>query len=135
MAYTAPTTTDFKLRFPQFGEISDARVNMALSEASLFVSTAWAEPDYAPGILFLAAHDLSLEPPPTATPTPGATTETAGALSDVSVGDVRVKFGSGSGATASTANAGKRLEATVYGRKYLELRNRNRPLTGFLARG
>lgn len=57
MPYTVPIVADFRLRFPAFAAVPDARVQYWLNHHEP-VTTAWIEADYQPAILELTAHNL-----------------------------------------------------------------------------
>lgn len=55
MAYTVPTVQNFKDRFPEISA-SDPQIQSAINEGAGAVDTSWIEADYAPAILYYAAH-------------------------------------------------------------------------------
>lgn len=57
MAYTVPTLSDFRDRFPALAAVPDARVEYWLARHAP-VTEAWDEADYADAILELTAHNL-----------------------------------------------------------------------------
>lgn len=99
---TVPSTNEFLLRFPEFGEQSTSVVEGALAEATTLIpSTVWGT-HQGPAISYLAAHLLA--------------TRTM---------QIGAQVGSPSG------NAlGELLRSTHYGQNYLALQQ-SLPLTGF----
>lgn len=59
MAYTAPTATDLRIRFPAFAAVSDEVINYWLTDARVIVTETWIEGDRAPGEMELAAHNMA----------------------------------------------------------------------------
>lgn len=59
MAYIVPTAADLKARYTAFAAVPDATINVWIEDAQRTVTTAWAEADYRPGILSLAAHSMA----------------------------------------------------------------------------
>lgn len=113
MAYTVPSVADFKARFPEI-TATDALIQIAITDAATWVDNSWSEVDYAPAILFLAAHFLRA----------GGVAGAGGS----SVGVASESFGSYS---VSYANAGASilslsLSLSGYGLRFSELRRRNR---------
>jgi hypothetical protein len=57
MAYTVPTVTDLKTRFPEFADDADEDISPFITASQLYVDTSqWTETDYFYGIIYLAAH-------------------------------------------------------------------------------
>lgn len=123
MAYTPPTATDLKVRFPEFAPVSDALVSLILGEAMDMVGPTWMERDRKPATLYLAAHMLAMEGEParSAGATGGGAT---GPVKRRKVGDVETEFaGFGGPVDGSKSNYG----LTAYGQRYLDLLRRNFP--------
>lgn len=59
MAYTVPTAADLKARYPAFATVADATINVWIEDAQRIVTPSWAEGDYRPGIMALAAHNMA----------------------------------------------------------------------------
>ena len=123
MAYVIPTAADFKERFPRFNSVGVAVLNAVLSEASGQVDTTWLERDYAPAIMYYAAHLLVMEGVDGA---PGAGSGGGvGPVKSESIGDSSVSYGgassSGSGYSMDT------LRNTSYGQMFLRLLRQNQP--------
>lgn len=101
---TAPTTNEFLLRFPEFGEQPTSVVESALAEASRFTpETVWTT-THSEGVSYLAAHIL---------------------------GSRTVQVGQQVGSPAGNP-FGQVLMSTLYGQEYTRLRDAL-PLTGFVA--
>jgi hypothetical protein len=114
----AITPTDFKVRFPEFVTIADARIQIFLDLSVLEVGEgAWGTL-YEEGVFLLAAHQLQLDLNRQA----GSTTGGA-SVSNVesrSIGDVSVSFGS----INSDSVSATWYNSTVYGQNYLRLKRR-----------
>lgn len=99
---TAPTISDFLLRFPEFGEQATAVVAGALVEATnLTPSTVWGDHQTA-ATYYLTAHLLATR---------------------------TMQIGNQVGTTSGSA-LGEGLQSTLYGQSYLNLRD-SLPITGF----
>lgn len=59
MAYTVPDAATLKTRYPAFADVADATVDYWIEDAQRIVTERWAEADYAPGLMALAAHNMS----------------------------------------------------------------------------
>lgn len=112
MPYTAPTVADFKARFPGLADIGDPVIQTALDEAAVRVDETWREEDFAPGRLFLAAHNLTLEGH-------GKAAEVAGfraqGITAFKSGAMSAEF------KGSDRTGGSLLETTAFGLRYLGL--------------
>lgn len=124
MAYDAPTTTEFKARFPEYKSVSNTRITMFLTEAAGFVDESWQEADYKPAIMFRAAHELSIE---------GADGEGGegelGPVTSEKLGDASTTYAS---KTDGYSGSDKELASTRYGRRFLELLMRNHRTIGII---
>lgn len=111
------TPADLRARFPGFAAVDDATVRTALDEAALQVGADWTSaPDARLGRLLLAAHILTLDGQ-------GSGAEAAAAAAG---GFSRMR--SGALELERTAEAGPgALDSTGYGRRFLELMQRNVP--------
>lgn len=58
MAYSPPTTSDLKARYPAFGPVSDENIQYWLTDAERFVDQSWMEGDYSPALIAVAAHNM-----------------------------------------------------------------------------
>ena len=125
MPYAIPTPADMKAYLPAFADASDAWLASGIAEATGSVDTTWAEADYQPAIIYLAAHLLTLRSAGQAS-TAGFEVNgmmTAGGLTKAKVGDVEIGFADNGGTVAVTN--GDRFYGTVWGRLFLNLRRRN----------
>jgi hypothetical protein len=117
MAYSPPSLAELKTRYPAFAATADATIQYWLTDAERFVDTSWAEGDYAPAIMALAAHNMALAGL--------GSTNGAGAIP---AGVTRFKSAS-IDVTISEAAAGAQAKggyaATVYGREFQQLQRRN----------
>lgn len=59
MAYSQPTATTLKTRFPAFAAVADETVEYWLTDARLIVTDAWIEDDRANAEMALAAHNMA----------------------------------------------------------------------------
>lgn len=124
MAWTPPTASEFKARFPAFASVDDDVVNVALAEAGLQVDETWvSEADFKLGINLLTAHLLTMDGHGA-----GAEAESAAAgalgFKTMKSGNLTLERFS-----ASEAGSGSRdtLSLTSYGKRFLDLRKRNIP--------
>jgi hypothetical protein len=114
-----PTLAELKARFPDFAAVDDAVIQAALDEAGLQVDGSWAgEADIRLGRLLLAAHVLTLDGQ-------GGGAEAAavagGGFRRVRSGALELeRFDPGGDGPSS-------LGSTGYGRRFLELMQRNVP--------
>lgn len=117
MAHTIPTAATFKARHARFAAVADATCNLFLDEASRTVTTTWTEADYADGIMYLAAHLMTMEG------IAGSAIGVSGGIKKTKAGDVEVEFnavGSGIGGKSWATYGG-----TIYGQRFLDLAGRN----------
>jgi len=119
MSYTVPSAAEFKERHPAFASVADATVNAMLGEASRSVSTCWAEGDYQPAIMYLAAHLIAEEQSgggPTAA-------SKQGAIRRVKADTVEIEYAG----RMSWGQIDAIYGGTVYGRRFVALMQRNSP--------
>lgn len=116
MSYALPTATEFKARHVAFAAVADGTVDIFLAEAERSVSTDWSEGDYTDGIMYLAAHLYSEEQ------SSGGikAASKAGPIKRVKADTVEIEY---AGSFLVDAN----LSSTIYGRRFLALRQRNSP--------
>jgi hypothetical protein len=100
---STPTTGEFLLRFPEFGEQSLSVVEGALAEASRSVTPAVWGYAHTDAVSYLAAHLLATR---------------------------TMQIGAQVGATSGTPT-GTQLESTLYGQEHKRLREQL-PLSGFV---
>lgn len=124
MAWTAPTASEFKARFPAFASVSDDVVNTVLAEAALQVDETWvSEADFKQGINLLTAHLLTMDGHGA-----GAEAESAAAgalgFKTMKSGNLTLERFS---ASEAGSGSGDTLGLTIYGKRFIDLRNRNIP--------
>jgi len=115
MAPDDPTVQTFRMRFPEFPEVTypNEIVGFALEEAALIMGNWPSDKGRAPAMLYLAAHILSVN---TQASTTGGLTlrhETLGRISQ-SFADV----------TGSGQNQMEDLSSTSYGKRYQRLQQK-----------
>jgi hypothetical protein len=114
-----PTPADLKARFPGFAAVADAVVQTALDEAALQVGADWTSaPDARLGRLLLAAHILTLDGQGSGAEAAAAA---AGGYRRMRSGALELERPDTAGAEPGT------LGSTGYGRRFLELMQRNVP--------
>jgi len=143
MAYTEPTPADLKERFPEFADSADETIQPSIAAAAIWLDTIqWTETDYFYGIMYLAAHYLSLyQKALAASGGSGGGGGSVGSdtvstyLSDIKFEDFQVQFRSGSSSAqksssssdAAGSSASSVLGLTLYGLLFAQLRDRNIP--------
>lgn len=121
MAYDAPTVAEFKTRFPAVaGSKSDDTIQAYLDEATNTVDESWREQDYKIAIMYLAAHNMTLED--TAAAGGGGT---SGVVSSESFGGMSISYDNSKGTDNAAANS--QWGATFYGQQFYLLLKRNKP--------
>ena len=123
MAYTAPTVAEFKTRFPALvvGK-SDDLIQMFLDEANRSVDTSWIEGDYKTAIMFLAAHNMSMED---ASVGAGGGGTGSGVVSSESFGGMSISYDNSDSANDDAAKS--EWGGTEYGRRFYRLLKLNKP--------
>jgi hypothetical protein len=119
MAYTVPTADELQTRYSAFADVADATVDYWIEDAQRFVDETWTEADYAPALMALAAHNMTLG---------GIGTDSA-SLSGLPAGVTRFKSGSFEASftdDAANARMSGSFGATRYGQEYLLLLRRNK---------
>lgn len=114
MPYTIPTSAEFKARFPVFDSMDDGIVDVLISEAATYVSESWAEADYKPAIMYLAAH-FAVEEGYT-----GRFIDAAGPLTSSKLGDASDSY-----ASAQNADSTGVYSSTSYGKRFMQYQRRN----------
>lgn len=119
MAYTAPTPQTLQLRYPAFAGVDDAVIQYWLDDAVRSVDESWAEGDFQPARMALAAHMMAMQglgaSEGAALRLPAGVTRFRSGAMDVQVSD--------SVAIAATKGG---YEATRYGQEYLQILRRNK---------
>jgi hypothetical protein len=88
MAFT-PTPAEFKTRFPEFANVSDAEIQTQLDRALAYLPEDRWGCYYEDGVYLLAAHFLAIK---IAREASGGSGGSAGSVSSRKVGDVTVTF-------------------------------------------
>lgn len=119
MAYTLPTPAELIIRYPSFVDVTTGTIQYWLTDAERFVDESWTEGDYAPALMAMAAHNMTLA---------GLGTEAA-AVAGIPAGVSKFKSGSldvsfAEGATADRVTGA--LSSTRYGSEFAMLRRRNK---------
>ena len=113
------TPADIKARFPGFAAVADATVQTALDEAALLAGADWTSaPDARLGRLLLTAHILTLDGQGSGAE---AAAFAAGGFSRMRSGVLELERPGIAGAEPGL------LGSTSYGRRFLELLQRNVP--------
>ncbi|MDF1625665.1 MAG: DUF4054 domain-containing protein [Parvibaculaceae bacterium] len=124
MAWTAPTPTQFKARFPAFAAVDDAVIQTALDEARMQVDETWvSETDFKNGINLLAAHILTLDGHGAGAEAEMAASGTLG-FKVMRSGNLTLERFSASDAASE---GGEMLNLTTYGKRFKSLRKVNIP--------
>lgn len=113
----ALTPADFKIRYPEFDSVLDARVQFMLDDAALEVSEARWGTLNEKGVMLLAAHLLSIDQDNNDSDDDSGG---EGNLASKSIGDVSYSF---SKATSESSSDDWYL-STSYGSEYLRLKKR-----------
>jgi hypothetical protein len=119
MAYTAPTTDDFTARFPQFEDTDSDQIQAVLDEAINSVDTSWREVDYAPAILYLTAHLLTVE-----NSSGAGGGSSSGIIASESFGGMSISYDNSRSADDQAANS--QYGSTSYGRSFYRLLKLNK---------
>lgn len=109
------TPADFKLRYPEFDPVDDARVQIFLDDAALeMCESAWGDL-YDRGQAALAAHMLAIANQTEASGGTGG--GASGPVASRSIGDVSVSFG----LSSSSSKSEDWYTSTPYGSDYWRL--------------
>ena len=139
-----PTLEEFRARFPEFSDLTDAQVQFAIDDASCWADQSWISTycrDCTTAIAFLAAHFLALGLiastllPETVAGEDGGVVLPGGQVTSLSFENMSVGFAapsstSGSaGTTFGRASVGDPFDlgSTPYGQRYLSLLKVNQP--------
>lgn len=133
---TIPTTEQLKTRFPEFINVSDARVTLFIEEATCSVDDCWVEKDQSPAIMALACHMMSLEGEPSASSGAGEGSDPSNTnfkdgrfLKRRKVGDTENEWAESSASMAAGSKSATASEAgyrsTTYGSKFYKLMKLN----------
>lgn len=121
MAYSAPTASTLKTRYPAFAGVLDATVEVWLTDARLIVTDSWIENDRAIAEMLLAAHNMIK------VGVAGLTSGLVGTMAGMGVtsfksGSFDVSFNS----DAAKVRAGSGYASTDYGAQFMVYLRRNR---------
>lgn len=122
MAYTAPTATELKAKYPAFAAVADDTVTLYIVDANRMVDETWTEGDYATAIMLAACHLMVLSGI-------GAGAEAQVNAQGLS-GFQSIRSGSLSLSRGSASDSGgvpKDLAGSVYGQQFYYLLKKNRP--------
>lgn len=114
--YDMPGPAHLIARYPAFAAVPVATIRSWLSDATRIVTESWAEGDFAPGIMALAAHNMTLQglgASGAANLPAGVTRFRSGAM-DISVSE-----------TAANARNSGSYAATAYGWEFQIMLRRN----------
>ena len=118
--FTDPTISDLKATFPAFAGVSDIAIQFAFSEASCVVDECWGEQkDFTLAYLLYAAHALTLNGHGTGVEAKLANEGLTG-FDTIRSGELSV---SRTSSTSSNDTEGP-LASTLYGRRFIEIRDR-----------
>lgn len=124
MAYDAPTIAEFKARFPTVaGTKSDPTIQAFLDEATNTIDTSWRESDYKIAIMYLAAHNMTMEDNVDAGAGGGIT---SGLIASESFGGMSISYDN-SKSSMSEAAVNSQWGGTIYGQNFYLLLKRNKP--------
>jgi hypothetical protein len=116
VAYTPPTTSDLKARFPAFASVDASIIDTVLAEAVNAADDSWVnETDFRMGRMLYAAHVLTLDGFGMGAEADQARAGLLG-FTTVKSGTLEVQRPAGKGGMSST----------VYGSRYMEILKRNR---------
>ena len=119
----------FKAMFPEFVDVNVTVVQAQITAAQMWVDPAiWNATDYPLGVLYFAAHLLTLMLTQQAANAVGGTGTTDLFLRSISFGERHVQFGERRQSKVSDSGSGpgeELLSQTIYGSMFLMLRNRN----------
>lgn len=110
----ATSLSQFRARFPEFSAIDDSVINLALSDAAAVMDVTRWDTRFDTGQAFLAAHYVSLSSTGS-----GQGGGSVGPVSQATTGPLSVSYAVPTALNGSEAMLG----STVYGQRYLELRN------------
>ena len=113
------TPADFKVRFPQFKDETDERVQFFIDDAQPYFNVDLWGTFYAQGLCFYVAHQFFVSNMyAKAGDGKAATLETVGGVTSKKVGDLQKNYSDG----MATAMMNDPYLLSPYGREYLRLR-------------
>lgn len=117
--YETPRPIDLVTRYPAFADVSYDTIAVHINDALGGVDTSWMAADYAPAIMALAAHNMTIVGIGTVSEARGYAREGVTSLRD---GAFAVSFSE----KAVNEACGAGLNSTLYGRFYQTLLRRNK---------
>lgn len=109
MAYSAPTPSDLRTRYPAFGTVMDATVQLWIDDAGRYADATWPELDRVAAVMAHAAHKMA---------------EIGLGQSAVPLGLTSFKSGTFSASVSDKTASATGFDSTVYGREFKTLRDR-----------
>lgn len=125
MAFTAPTASDLKTRFPAFAAVADATITTVLTlalDVAVDDETWISQTQYTEAALLYTAHVLTLDGLGTS-----AEAELAGSSIIRRFKSGSLEFERANASTLATSGAQSILNDTTYGRRYQQLLKINQP--------
>lgn len=116
MAHIKPAPADARLRYPALAGLDDATWQYWLADAERMVDQSWPEPDYAPALIALAAHNLTRAGAGPASPMGSV----PAGLTSFKSGGMSLSFSD----TAAAQSAKGGYESTTYGQEWLDMARR-----------
>ena len=124
----APTSSEFKARYPAFTAVDGGVVDEVLAEAAGRVGDDWIQADQRPAMMAWTAHALTMEgfgSPSVAVG--GSSMQVAGEVDAIQVGDTQVSFKGRTRSNIAVTAKDNPLFETPYGRRFWEIMRRNSP--------
>lgn len=118
------TAVAFATRFPEFASVDAGLLAAKEEEAALVVDDTWIESEQGIARQYLVAHLLSMEGH--GTNQGGSAAGPGGQVIEETVGPVTMKWANSSSSSESVTSTNG-LQATHYGRRFLEYRRRSIP--------
>lgn len=112
---TIPTASSIKLKFPEFAELDDSVIEFAIEEARLDVGSNWTV-GYNIALVQLTAHFIAA-----AQQASEDAAGDSGEIASESIGRMSISYKATSAANAVSSD----LSSTTYGKRFIELRDRN----------
>jgi hypothetical protein len=103
----------FKIRFPEFDSVSDARIQLFIDDAVIVLNSVYWGDKYDLGLNYLTAHLLTL-----GTKSEAGSSTSVGGIASRAVDGAQVSYN----VTPTENQADAELASTIYGQRYLALR-------------
>lgn len=107
------TATDFKVRFPEFASVDDARIELFINDAVIVLNESYWGDKYDLGLYYYTAHVLQL-----GSQTESGNADATSAIASQAVDGTSISFAQGPVNDQSEAF----YSSTAYGQRYLALR-------------